>query len=418
MGEARQEQARSTTGHRHDGRVTSRWRHRPRVVTLAALCFSACLASSAQAGNAAQTVGDRVAQLGEQIRTEEAILEEMRREAVSIFESLEVAEAVRRQLDEAVAQARAEEKAAAARLLATHADLAATRDAYLAQLDLLSPRLRAMQKLAGRDRSSLLFSARSFSQFLRRRKALGRVLDADLRWLGRAQAALDELQARERALGLEEARHREKVRETLAREALARQQRDGLSRLHRRLLDERALRQKTLAELEEAQKKLRDYLSASDAGASRTPATGGGLEPPDLFAVMNKGALALPVEGFIEVGFGRIVNPKFNTVTFQNGVDIRAPLGAPIRAVARGKVVHAAPFRGYGNLVILDHGDGYHSLYAHLAEIACEVGGSLDAGEVLGAVGETGSLKGAYLYFELRRRGKPIDPKEWFGGGP
>lgn len=386
------------------------WRHGLWSAALAALC--ACLAQPALADSAAENAGDRLVELGEQIRTEEALLEAVRREAVSIFESLEVAEAVLGQLDMAVVQAQAEEKAAAARLLATHADLIATRDAYLAQLDLLSPRLRALQRLTGHDKASLLFSARTFSQFLRRKKALGRVLEADLQWLGRAQAALAELQARKRQLDLEEARHREKMRETLAREALARQQRDSLARLHRRLLDERALREKTLAELGQAQQKLRNYLSAIDAGAPSEDSP----EVPDLFALDNKGKLAFPVEGFIEVGFGRIVNPKFNTVTFQNGLDIRASFGTPIRAVAAGHVVHAAPFRGYGNLVILDHGEGYHSLYAHLSEISCVTGDDLARDEVIGAVGETGSLKGAYLYFELRRRGKPIDPKDWFGG--
>jgi septal ring factor EnvC (AmiA/AmiB activator) len=113
------------------------------------------------------------------------------------------------------------------------------------------------------------------------------------------------------------------------------------------------------------------------------------------------------------VGFGKVVNPRFNTVTVQKGLDIRAPEGAPVTAVAPGKVVYAGWLRGYGNLLVLDHGGGYHSLVAHLAELGKAVGDGVQRGELLGTVGDTGSLKGAYLYFELRKRGQAVDPAPW-----
>jgi septal ring factor EnvC (AmiA/AmiB activator) len=108
-----------------------------------------------------------------------------------------------------------------------------------------------------------------------------------------------------------------------------------------------------------------------------------------------------------------VVNPKFNTVTVQNGVDIAAPAGAPVRAVAPGRVVHAGWFRGYGNLVIVDHGAGYHTLVAHLGSMRTAMGEEVEAGDVLGSVGDSGSLKGPYLYFEVRERGRPVDPRPW-----
>jgi septal ring factor EnvC (AmiA/AmiB activator) len=113
------------------------------------------------------------------------------------------------------------------------------------------------------------------------------------------------------------------------------------------------------------------------------------------------------------VGFGRVVNPRFNTVTVQKGVDIRAPAGAEVRAIAPGRVAHAGWFRGYGNLVIVDHGDGFHSLVAHLASMNTAMGEEVEAGTLLGTVGDSGSLKGPYLYFELREGGRPVDPGAW-----
>jgi septal ring factor EnvC (AmiA/AmiB activator) len=119
------------------------------------------------------------------------------------------------------------------------------------------------------------------------------------------------------------------------------------------------------------------------------------------------------VEGVLEAGFGKVVNPRFNTVTIRKGVDIRAPEGTPVKAVAEGTVAYAGWLRGYGNLLILDHGGGYHTLMGHLASMAPAVGASVAAGEVVGEVGDTGSLKGAYLYFELRRGGQAVDPVPW-----
>jgi septal ring factor EnvC (AmiA/AmiB activator) len=123
--------------------------------------------------------------------------------------------------------------------------------------------------------------------------------------------------------------------------------------------------------------------------------------------------MAPPADGPISVGFGKVVNPRFNTVTIQNGVDIEAAAGAPVHAVAPGRVVHAGWFKGYGNLIIVDHGGGYHTLVAHLASMRTAQGEDVEAGTVIGTVGDSGSLKGAYLYFELRERGKPVDPRPW-----
>jgi septal ring factor EnvC (AmiA/AmiB activator) len=155
-------------------------------------------------------------------------------------------------------------------------------------------------------------------------------------------------------------------------------------------------------ELEQADSDLTHVLQDMHEG----PATSG-------FGAL-KGKLSLPVPGTIEVGFGRVINPRFNTVTVQKGVDIRAAAGTPVKAVAEGTVAYAGWLRGYGNLLIVDHGGGYHTLVAHLSEVGPQVGAHVTGGEVVGEVGDTGSLKGAYLYFELRRGGQAVDPATWW----
>jgi murein DD-endopeptidase MepM/ murein hydrolase activator NlpD len=128
-----------------------------------------------------------------------------------------------------------------------------------------------------------------------------------------------------------------------------------------------------------------------------------------------RGKLVSPVEGgHIEVGYGNVLNSKFNTVTLHKGFDIRVAQGTPVKAIAPGKVAWANWMRGYGNLLIVDHGDGYFTLMAHLARFERQVGEAVKPGDVLGEVGDTGSLKGAFLYFELREKGQAVDPAPWF----
>ncbi|RME20690.1 MAG: M23 family metallopeptidase, partial [Deltaproteobacteria bacterium] len=104
---------------------------------------------------------------------------------------------------------------------------------------------------------------------------------------------------------------------------------------------------------------------------------------------------------------------RFGTVTVHHGLDLKAPAGSPVRAVYSGKVVFADWFEGYGLMVVIDHGGGYFSLYAHLDRLEVSKGQKVRKGQLLGGVGETGSLKGPYLYFEIRNRGKPVDPAKW-----
>jgi septal ring factor EnvC (AmiA/AmiB activator) len=111
--------------------------------------------------------------------------------------------------------------------------------------------------------------------------------------------------------------------------------------------------------------------------------------------------------------FGPREHPRFRTVTVSNGIEIRAPVGSDVRAVYDGRVVYVGWFRGYGKMLILDHGDQFYTLYAHASELYKAVGEVVRQGEVVAAAGDTGALDGPGLYFEIRQGGKPLDPAEW-----
>jgi septal ring factor EnvC (AmiA/AmiB activator) len=127
----------------------------------------------------------------------------------------------------------------------------------------------------------------------------------------------------------------------------------------------------------------------------------------------NRGRLPWPAVGPVDVSFGQKIERDTGTATTHNGLDIRATTGTDVQAIAAGEVVFSDWLRGYGQTVILDHGDGYHTLYAHLGTRGITVGDSVAQGATLGTVGDTGSLKGTLLYFEVRHQGRPVDPAIW-----
>jgi murein hydrolase activator len=135
---------------------------------------------------------------------------------------------------------------------------------------------------------------------------------------------------------------------------------------------------------------------------------------PDKGLGSQKGRLSLPVSGRIIDRFGRHKSAEFNAFTVSNGISVAAAAGTPIHAVFDGEVIFANYFKGYGNMIIVDHGGGFFSLYAHAASVAKKVGSKVTRNEVLASVGDVDSSKGPMLYFEIRYQGKPVDPSPWF----
>lgn len=132
---------------------------------------------------------------------------------------------------------------------------------------------------------------------------------------------------------------------------------------------------------------------------------------------MTQGKLLPPVAGRVEVGFGEVKHPKFGTILPHRGLDYRAAgnqIGAPVRAVFWGRVAHVGWLTGYGETVILDHGRGWHTIYAHLENVRVQEGDVVPARQRMADVGQSASLKGRYLYFEIRHNGQPVDPSDWF----
>lgn len=189
-----------------------------------------------------------------------------------------------------------------------------------------------------------------------------------------------------------------------------------------RVKDERAYHDRMVGELSEAAKRLEAFVRELQERQRRLakvpPPSRARTVPPDDgvprtgFAAL-RGRLHWPAEGKVVGEYGAQINPRFGTKTFRNGIDIDVAQGTNIVAVYAGRVLYTGWFRGYGNLIIVDHGGNYYTLYAHAAEVKVKEGDEVTQGQTIGTVGDTGSLQGPGLYFEVRHEGKPQDPEQW-----
>jgi septal ring factor EnvC (AmiA/AmiB activator) len=127
----------------------------------------------------------------------------------------------------------------------------------------------------------------------------------------------------------------------------------------------------------------------------------------------QKGVLDPPVEGVVISLYGQRIKGRFDTFTVTNGIDIKVKKGVEIKAVYDGKIIHSGYLRGYGNLMIIDHGDQYFSLISRAAEFYLKEGSHVLTGEVIGITGEGDPLYGEGLHFEIRKGSNPEDPLLW-----
>jgi septal ring factor EnvC (AmiA/AmiB activator) len=239
-------------------------------------------------------------------------------------------------------------------------------------------------------------------------------------YVSRAQADLIRGAREElaRLAGLEAAA-RAKGAERAAVEARARAEREAL---RRRAAERREVVARIAGDVRKARRDL-DVAQKNEARLARLvqelaravrPPPRPGAERPGAPAIgvfgKLKGRLPAPVRGELAVRYG---TPQQVASPSPKGVFFRAPEGDEVHAVAAGRVVFADWLRGYGNLLILDHGDDYLSIYANNESVLRRVGDAIHAGDVVATVGASGGNESSGLYFELRHRGRAFDPVPW-----
>ncbi|HVP79030.1 MAG TPA: peptidoglycan DD-metalloendopeptidase family protein [Thermodesulfobacteriota bacterium] len=261
----------------------------------------------------------------------------------------------------------------------------------------LFSRLVALYKMGRVPTGGLLLTSQSYPDLLRLDKYLRVILDRDSRLVAtyRYQVALNERYQEEliqdqlqwqRSISEIEKKKREITKVSGERRVLLKS-----------IQDQKVVYQKVILELEERAKDLQTFVDKLEREKSLLAYGKPRYEP-------LKGKLTPPVQGKVISSFKE---------KGQNGVEIRAAMGAEIRAVLSGKVLYADWFKGFGNIVIIDHGDHTFTVSGYCSELLKKSGDAVSQGEVIALVGSSGSLKGPCLYFEIRHHGKPQDPMEW-----
>ena len=273
-----------------------------------------------------------------------------------------------------------------------------------------SRRIVALYKLNQLGKLNYLASADSMYQFFYRRTLLETVLEQDRQLLRQLTDITEDLNRVSNDLD------RQKQELSFRKQDLTReidQMRAAKSKrtaLLKKIRSDKSLELAAIASLEHSAKALNKKIDRlQDESVPLKKETG---SQPELFSDV-KGLLMMPVKGKIMHFYGTYTDTRFKLVNFRSGINIRADRGEPVHAVFRGTALYASWFKGYGNMIIIDHGDHYYTVYAHAEELFKKRGDPVEAGEVIATVGDSGSIEGPGLHFEVRYHGKPVDPMNW-----
>lgn len=298
------------------------------------------------------------------------------------------------------------------------ADLARTRTRLVKERErleerraVLGRRMRNIYKFGEKPGLQVLLGAASAVDLVRRFEWLLLVADQDRRLFEDIQSSVARVRETEAELARKQgevAKIREESEAEQSKLMGTRQERNSLLGSVR---TEKQRREGLIHELQQAENQLKDLLEELEARAKQ--ALEGGLPPGGTGFEQMKGNLPWPVNGRVSRWFGVQKDQRFGTSTFNGGIDIEAESETDVLAVHLGRADYVNWLPGYGQCIIVNHGGGYYSLYAHTSKVFVSPGDMVQKGDVIATVGETGSLLGNILHFEIRKDAEPVNPAPW-----
>lgn len=395
-----------TANHRPQTQTLRRWRWWVSSVILAiaiALCHSLVLHTPVQAFARPPLLAQSLEELQEQKESVDQKRENLEQQTQQLERQTNQAERNLNSLQSTIAAtadqiAETEFRLAKAEreLQALEAELLQAEAAYEEVRRAAVGRLQFLQRQHGGEGWAVLLQSENFNEFLDRRYQLRRVYAADRNVLVELKAKADDIKQQRAVVESQKTRVSLLQQELLAKkqqfEAEAVQQKQLITRL-----------QSDQTALEAAQAQLARDSEEIAALIRKKVAESTGV-------VRGTGIFALPVNGRITSGFGYRRHPILGTSRLHAGVDFGAPTGTTIYAADSGRVIFSGWYGGYGNTVILDHGGGISTLYAHSSRLFVSAGQSVSQGQAIAAVGSTGLSTGPHLHFEVRQNGSPVNP--------
>jgi len=261
----------------------------------------------------------------------------------------------------------------------------------------LHSRLTALYKMGRTPPETLLLTSQSFPDLWKMDKYFRIILDSDARLVQTYQYQVALKERYQEELTQDQSHLERNIAEVEKKKVEIQDIRKEKQVLLRSIQNQKMVYQKLIQELEERAKNLQALIQKLEREKSLLSY---GKSKPENF----KGKLTPPVHGKVL---------SFFKERGQNGIEIQAPMGAEIRAVLPGKVLYADWFKGFGNIVIIDHGEHVFTVSGYCSQLLKKAGDEVTQGEVIGLVGSAGALKGPSLYFEIRLQGKAQDPMDW-----
>jgi septal ring factor EnvC (AmiA/AmiB activator) len=382
----------SLTSRRTDEAMTRTWT----IVLLLLLAFGMCLADDTSRPR--ETTRQDYERITREIETKREKHRGLRKKERSLLEDLDrLAFALNRRSKELKSLEREQSQTVKAidqkerEVQNLHDQMAVTREH-------MENRLAGLYKMSRIGPWVFLLSAESYTDFLRMFRFFCAMIDHDVDLLTTFEDQLHQEESLQRELETyhsdlkqKEAKLLQKKREI---ETLKGQEKKTLKKVRK----EKAAFAKVIDDLEKQAERLQSMIQTLPSRGGEGSFQGGAG-----FQTL-KGRLPLPVEGKLETKEGERLR----------GISLKASPGAIVHGVFKGRVVYADWFKGYGNLMIVDHGDNFHTVMAHLSEMLKKRDDWVETGEPIAQVGDTGSLGGSVLYFEIRHRGVPLNPVAWF----
>lgn len=278
---------------------------------------------------------------------------------------------------------------------------------------LLENRLREVYKRGLTSYIEILFNSESFSDFLTRFRYIKNILSLDAEVINDIRQQMKKIENDK--INLE---NREEILSLLKKEVEKEKENIEFSikakkSIINKINSQKEAYLKSLKELEQSSQEIKHIIERIYKQQKEDSRKTSQKEVPTVTLKPKKGILALPVQGKLISGYGRQKNIEFNTYTFNSGIDISAPLGQVVHAAGSGEIIYTGNIKGYGQIIIIDHGGRITTLYAHLSKILIDIGDKVKKGQSIGQVGDSGGVSSTRLHFEVRVEGKPTDPMNW-----
>lgn len=356
---------------------------------------------------------ERLKKIDEQIKSVKNEINNLQKKESGYLEALHKIEKLLQDTEKEMQTIEKDLKLAQKEIKIAENEFALEKDKLKKNTKVLENILREIYKYNRVDFLVILFTSQSFSDFITRYRYVKNVLSFDAQIINDIRQQIKK--TNDKKMSLE---NREEILSLLKKEVEKEKENVEFSikaqkSIINKINSQKEAYLKSLKELEQSSLDIKNIIERvykeQKEASKKTPTK----ESLVVTLKPKKGILSLPIQGELISKYGRQKNTDFNTYTFNSGIDISAPLGEVVHASGSGEVIYTGGIKGYGQIIIIDHGGRVTTLYAHLSKILIAIGDKVKKDQIIGQVGDSGGVPSPRLHFEVRVEGKPTDPMDW-----